>query len=167
VHPARFSYTWVPHDTTNAFPSGSKGPGGFRWTNRPKLGVGTTGDYWLHHLVARHRKADSAQVTAFSGKRATHTIRSHATRFHVTNGGPEPALASYVTWTRGPRERRSHVLRLQLTNVRSLRVQLAAAGFRHGSHGILRVKTDGPAVIRLGHRHVHVAKGRHVVRFSA
>lgn len=168
VHPARFSYTWVPHDTTNAFPSGSTtGPGGFRWTQRPHLGVGNTGDYWLRHLIARRHKAESAQVTAFSGKRAMRSIKSHAKRFQVTQGGPEPALASYVTWTRGPRSQRSKLLRLQLTNVHSLQVQLKAAGFRHGSHGVLRVKTDGPTVVRLGHRRVHVAAGRHVVRFTA
>jgi pimeloyl-ACP methyl ester carboxylesterase len=166
-NPGRFTYTWVPHDTTNAFPPKSKGLAGLDWTQRPKLGVGNTGDYWLRHLTARHRKAASARVTAFSGRRTLRKITTHSTRMKPINAAPEPALASYLTWTRGKRPPHRNVLRLRLANVRSLSVLLHAAGFRRGSHGKLRVKTDGATTIRLGHRHVHVAKGRHVVRFLA
>jgi hypothetical protein len=167
VNPGRFSYTWVPHDTASAFPSGSTGPGGFRWTERRRLGVGTTGDYWLRQLRARDRKAASASLGAFSGERPMRAVKTHVSHSVDVKDGPEPGVASTLTWTRGPRAHRKPVIRLQLQNVRSLRVLLHAAGFHAGRSGTLHVTTDGPTTIRLGHRHVHVGKGPHVVRFKA
>jgi hypothetical protein len=167
VDPRRFSYTWVPHNSADAFPSGSTGPGGFRWTERPRLGVATTGDYWLRHLRARHPAAESASLRAFSGERPERAVTTHVSHSVEAKGGPEPGAASTLTWSRGQRSRRTPVIRLRLRNVRSLKVLVAAAGFASGRHGRLRVTTDGPSSIRIGHRRVDVAKGRHVVRFTA
>jgi hypothetical protein len=166
-NPGRFTYTWVPHNTRKAFPSSSKGLGGFRWTQRPKLGVTNTGDYWLRHLVARDRKAESAKLRAFSGERPTRPITPHAA--HPTYVDPTlgPAAVSTQTWTRGHLPARRPVIRLRLTNVRSLRVLVHAAGFRPGEAGRLHVTSDGPTVIRLGGRTIHVKQGDHVVPFQS
>jgi dienelactone hydrolase len=152
VNPGRFSYTWVPHNGAQGFSSRAATGGGISW---------------LRHLDARHRKAAAATVRAFSGERPVRALTTHASRRVTTNDGPEPGLASSLTWTRGARSARLSVIRLKLTNVRSLRVLLGGAGFRHGKHGRLRVSTDGPTTIRLGHQRVHVQKGSHVVPFTA
>jgi hypothetical protein len=166
VHPGRFGFTWEPRNTQQAFKDRASSGGGISWTQLPKLGVGTTGDYWLRHLRARH-KAQVASLRAFSGERPDRKVTTHTSHKVAVNNGPEPGLASSLTWTRGARPPRRPVLRLHLRNVRSLRVRLHAAGFRHGRAGVLHVTTDGPAVVRLGHRRVHVAKGSHDVPFVA
>jgi pimeloyl-ACP methyl ester carboxylesterase len=166
-NPGRFSYTWVPHDETQAFPSKNTGLAGFRWTQQPQLGVTNTGDYWLRHLNARHDKADSAAVHAVSRERPQRMVRTHTAHNTPTTSGPGPGLVSTQTWAAGRRSHRAPVIRLRLRNVRSLRVLLLAAGFHQAQRGKLTVTTDGPTRIRLGHRWVHVAKGHHVVMFRA
>jgi hypothetical protein len=157
----------VPHDTTAAFPSDSTGPGGFRWTDQPALGVTNTGDYWLRDLTARDPAADSARVDAATGARPIRNVNSHSTHFVPVEGGPGPGLASSLTWSGGHRANPTSVIRLHLTNVGSLRVLLGGAGFRPGSKGTLEVTTDGPTTIRLGDQVVQVGSGEHVVPFSA
>jgi hypothetical protein len=166
-NPGRFTYTWVPHDETQAFPAKSTGLAGFRWTQQPKLRVTNTGDYWLRRLNARHDKADSAALRAFSGERPMPKVKAHASHNVPTTSGPGPGLVSTQTWSRGKRAHRTPVIRLHLRNVTSLRVLMHAAGFHHGQSGKLKVTSDGRSTIRLGHRTVHVAKGRHVVPFRA
>jgi hypothetical protein len=166
-NPGYFSFTWVPTNTQQAFSSRVSDVGGISWTQQPKLGVGTTGDYWLRQLKARS-KTSTASLSAFSGERPTRTVSTHVTHKVAVKGGPGPGVASNLTWTRGSRPPRHPVIRLHLTNVRSLRILLHGAGFgpRH-PRGRLKVSTDGPVVVRIGHHRIHVAKGKHVVPFSA
>jgi poly(3-hydroxybutyrate) depolymerase len=165
INPGRFAFTWVPRNTAQAFAQRATTGGGLSWTQLPKLGVGTTGDYWVRHLKARHTAGD-ASLTAFSGERPMRSVTTHSTHKVAVKDGPEPGFASTLTWTRGARPHRRAVIRLHLSNVGSLRVLLRAAGFRH-EPGIARITTNGPTTIRLGRRTVHVTKGVHVVRFEA
>jgi hypothetical protein len=157
---------WSPHDATSAFPSSSKGLASLHWTERPDLGVGTTGDYWLRRLHARDSKAELAKIKAYSGDRPVHRITARPDQgvYHDPKLGA--AVLNDQHWFRGQAPARKPVIRLRLTNVGSLRVLLHDAGFRHGA-GRLKVRTDGPVVIHLGGRTVRVAKGAHVVRFRA
>jgi hypothetical protein len=167
-HPGAFTFMWVPHDATDAFPNDRQGLAGFRWTQQPKLGITTTGAYWLRHLHARDKKADRAKVKAFSGERPLARIHAHRTsnvKPNVSSLGPAQVQA--LSWRRGGRADRRPVIRLRLRNVRSLRVLPHGAGFHHGTAGRLKVHTDGPVAIRIGSRTIHVAKGTHVVPFQA
>jgi poly(3-hydroxybutyrate) depolymerase len=166
-NPGYFAYTWLPSNTQQAFSSRLTDAGGISWTQQPKLGVGTTGDYWLRHLKARS-KATTAGLRAYSGERPMRQVRSHVAHQVAVKGGPGPGVASSLTWTRGARSQRKPVIRLHLTNVRSLRVLPHGAGFgRRYPRGRLKVTTDGKTVIRFGHRRLHFAKGTHVVPFQA
>lgn len=167
VNPGYFSYTWFPRNTQQAFSNRASDGGGISWTQRPKLGVGTTGDYWLRHLKAR-TKAMTASLRAYSGERPMHSVQTHIAHKVAVNGGPGPGVANSLTWGSGARAHRHPVIRLHLTNVRSLRILLRGAGFgTHHPHGRLKVVTDGSTAIRIGSRTIHVAKGTHVVPFSA
>jgi poly(3-hydroxybutyrate) depolymerase len=168
-HPGHFDFTWVPHNTTQAFSTRATTGGGLSWTQQPKHGVGTSGDYWLRHLHARH-KAHTASLTATSKERPDRSITTHRHQNVDLNDGPEPGVVNSLTWTRGHRPHRHPTIRLHLHNVRSLKVLLHGAGFGHGHHarhGKLHVTTDGKTVIHLGHRRIHVRKGTHVIRFTA
>jgi predicted esterase len=167
VNPGYFSYTWDPRNTQQAFASRVSDGGGISWTQQPKLGVGTTGDYWLRHLEAR-TKSKTASLRANSGERPMQSVKTHVAHNVAFKGGPGPGVASSLSWTRGARSHRHPVIRLHLSNVRSLRVLVHGAGFgvRH-PHGHLKVATDGPTVVRIGHRRIHFAKGTHVVPFKA
>jgi predicted esterase len=167
VDPGRFDFTWVPHNGAQGFSARAATGGGISWTQLPKLGVGTTGDYWVRRLVARDRKASSARLRAFSGERPIRAVRTHVASHVEVTGGPEPGYATTLRWTRGARSHRAPVIRLHLTNVKALRVLLGAAGFAPGRSGRLRVVTDGPTTVHLGKRTVHVRTGSHVVRFVA
>jgi poly(3-hydroxybutyrate) depolymerase len=167
VDPGRFDFTWMPHNGAQGFSARAATGGGISWTQLPKLGVGTTGDYWLRHLVARDRKASSARLRAFSGERPVRAVRTHVSSHVEVTSGPEPGYATTLRWTRGGPSHRSPVIRLHLANVRALQVLLGAAGFRPGMSGRLRVVTDGPTTLHLGTHTVHVGKGSHVVRFVA
>jgi pimeloyl-ACP methyl ester carboxylesterase len=166
VNPGQFDFTWIPSNSEDAFSTRAATGGGISWTQLPKYGVGTTGDYWLRNLLAR-TTAQDASLHALSGARPQRGVKTHTTRNVQTTGGPEPGLATTLTWTRTNRPDPRAVIRLHLQNVRSLRVLLTAAGFRAGQHGKLRVTTDGPTTLRLGGRTVHIAKGSHVVPFVA
>jgi poly(3-hydroxybutyrate) depolymerase len=166
TNPGRFDFTWVPSNSADAFSTRAATGGGLSWTQLPKDGVGTTGDYWLRHLAARS-KAHDASLTAFSGERPDRGVTTHTAHKVQISDGPEPGLATTLTWTRGSRPDPQPVVRLHLHNVRSLTVRLPAAGFSYGQHGALHVTTDGPTTIHLGGRTVHIAKGTHVVRFVA
>jgi hypothetical protein len=166
-NPGEFIFVWAPANGGGLSGNQITG-GGMSWTQLPKYGVGTTGDYWLRHLTARTDEG-LAEVQAKSGMRPDRSVTAHSQR-NITVDGPGPGIASQLTWTRGKRPARKPVITLRLTNVRALTVQLHAAGFDAGRHGTrrgtLRVTSDGPATLRLGDRTVHVTKGTTAVRFT-
>lgn len=165
VDPGRITFTWTPRDTAGSDAS-QLSQGGIAWTQRADLGVGTTGAYWLRHLKARTLARD-ASVDARSGLRPDLREHLHRSRTVEATMSPEPAVVTTLGWTAAGRPRPRAVLRLRLTNVASLSVLLAAAGFGPGRSGLLVVDTDGPTTVDLGGRRVRLAAGHHAVRFRA
>lgn len=167
INPGRFSFTWTPHNEQAARANGLASGSGISTTQLPRYGVGTTGDYWVRRLQARHRNR-AARVTAYSGMRPVRGIRTQTTRRTVIAGGPGPGIATELTWNRTTMPRKRRLIRLRLTNVRSLRLVLHAAGFPAGDRGLLRIITDGPVRVRLGTRTIRLHHaGRIGVPFSA
>ena len=163
-NPGEFTFTWMPSDGGGLGGNQLIG-GGMSWTQLPKYGVGTTGDYWLRHLEARSARL-MATVRAKSGMRPDRLITTHSAHGIAVNG-PGPGIASELTWGRGKRPASHPVMNLNLTNVDTLTVLLHAAGFHRGQHGTLHVTTDGPTVVRLAHRTIQLVKGRATVHFTA
>jgi poly(3-hydroxybutyrate) depolymerase len=167
VHnPATIHFTWTPTDTPPPGGVSVESPPGIGWTQRPRLGVGTTGAYWLRRLRARDRHHD-ASITAHSRRRPARSITTHLSQRVDPGFAPEPATVTTQTWTRGPRSHRSSTLHLRLTNVRSLRILLGSAGFAPHSRVRLVVRSDGPSRLKAGSHNLHVHRGRQVVTFRA
>ena len=116
----------------------------------PGLGVGATTAYWLHGLAARDSSPGSlASVVASSG-------RLPGTERVVFESGPVPVisplpgvLTSTVWSSSSPALPVTNTLALTMTNVSAVTVDLRRARW---SCGMLRVSSDGPAVVRLAGR---------------
>jgi predicted esterase len=147
-------------------------PGHFSYTFYPNLvdkrrGIGPTRDYWVTHLRARkHSPGTLASVTASSGRRPTRAVTLHDSEKPVVDSkDAEQSTETTQRWSLGARPSRTSVVRLRLADVRSLRVNLAAAGFA-GRHGVVRVTTDGRTRVRLSNgRTVHLKAGHHRIHF--
>jgi len=163
AHPGRIDFTWTP---SNTGPPTGQTESGIGWTQRPKLGVMTTGAYWLRQLRARNRRHD-ASIVAKSGERPDRAVTAIPSQKIDPTFAPEPAVVTTQRWTLGSRHHARPILRLRLRNVGSLRVLLRSAGFRAGMAGRLIVTTRTPVTISLGHRIRHVPRGHHVIRFVA
>jgi pimeloyl-ACP methyl ester carboxylesterase len=162
--PGRVDFTWTPKNTPPPVGVSAESPPGIGWTQRRKLGVTTTGAYWLRHLHARS-KATDASIVAKSGAR---TDRSETTHFyqHVDpTFQPDAATIAGQIWRAGNRPARKRLLRLQLTNVRALKVRLSDAGFQPGERVKLVVVSDGRCTVHLSSHLRTIDKGRHVIRF--
>ncbi len=165
LDPAHVTFRWTPRDEATA--NGSRlAQGGISWTQRPDLGVGTTGAYWVRELRARSTEAD-ARVDALTGMRLAEIPRAVRGRALDPSVGPEPAVVTTLDWRPGRRLPRSTRIVLRLTNVSSLRLLLADAGFGPGTHAVLDVTTDGRVTVRLGARTLNLSAGHHLVPFTA
>jgi poly(3-hydroxybutyrate) depolymerase len=164
-HPGTFTFTWIPSNGSGGLSASQITGGGMSWTQLPKYGVGTTGDYWLRHLGARSNKRQ-ATIHASSGMRPDRSVSTHSSH-SIAVQGPGPGIASQLTWTRGNRPAATPVITLKLANVKALTLLLGAAGFPHGQHGTLRVVTDGPTTLHLGDRVLHLPKGHSTLHFTA
>ncbi|HEX3707549.1 MAG TPA: peptidase, partial [Mycobacteriales bacterium] len=119
VHnPGQFSFTWVPRNSNDVFANRAITGGGISWTQLPKYGVGTTGDYWLRKLSARTVGRDGT-IHAYSGERPDRSVTTHSSS-GIAVKGPGPGLASQLTWTRGKRPATRPVITLGLANVKTL-----------------------------------------------
>lgn len=165
VNPGHFNFRWTPANTEQTFGKRGAGGGGLSWTQRPSLGVGTTGDYWLRDLRARSHRRD-AWLSANSGERPARTISPRLTRSVDREFDPEPGVVTTQTWRRGGPTARRPVVTLRLHNVKAVRLLPRGAGFGPGLSGRLRVTTDGPVTLRIGHRHWHFGKGHRSLPFS-
>ncbi|MCW2606262.1 MAG: Alpha/beta hydrolase family protein, partial [Frankiales bacterium] len=128
--PAAIDHTWYPH------------------LDRPELGIGTTGAYWVRDLTARSTAPGTlARVTARSRALPDAVITVHkATRTDVP-GDPSPALVTDQTWQRHGFAPRSDALTLGLTGVRSLTVDAARAALGRAARVALDVTTDGRSTV--------------------
>jgi poly(3-hydroxybutyrate) depolymerase len=164
-NPGQFTFTWVPSNKQDVFADRAITGGGVSWTQLPKYGIETTGDYWLRDLSARDASVD-ATIHATSGERPETSISTHSAH-NIAVDGPGPGLASELTWTRGKRAATRPVVTLRLTNVDRLKVLPSAAGFHEGQRGTIRVQTDGPVAVIIGNGHaVQVGEGTTTLHFT-
>jgi poly(3-hydroxybutyrate) depolymerase len=165
-NPGQFTFSWVPSNEQDVFANRALTGGGISVTQLPKLGVGTTGDYWLRELGARSDKID-ATVVADSGERPDKSVRAHEAH-NIAVDGPGPGIASEQTWALGKRARTKPVITLKLTNVDRVQVLPRAAGFGDGQRGTIRVQTDNPVAVIVGNgKVVLMGKGTTTVHFTA
>ena len=115
--------------------------------DRPDLGFGVQGAYWLRSVRARSLGADS-RVDATSHARPDPTVTT-TTETSSPTDDPAPATASELTWRLGARPAARAVLDLALANVGEVTVRLDAAGFARGAAATINVTCDGPSVLVL------------------
>ena len=139
------------------------------------LGLGTTGAYWLRSLAARSPQQDS-HVDGVSGAQPDPVVtplRSQSAYVApavdplATSVEPTPALVTELRWQTAPPPAAGSVITLALTNVSSLTILLAQAGFVRGQHGSLHVHSDGPVTVTLGTRVLTLPGGDSEVAFTA
>lgn len=164
--PGHVTFHWTPADTPAGSDPTQLSQGGIAWTQRPDLGVGTTGAYWLRDLQARSTASD-AEVDAVSQARPDPAVTPVRSRTVDPTSAPEPAVVTTLDWTAGAAPAPGDRITLRLTNVAGLRLLLADAGFPAGSTGVLDVTTDGPVRIDLGGTTLTLDAGHHVVPFPA
>ena len=162
-HPQRVTFTWTPRDVAPArgLPATTQL---LAVTERPDLGVTTTGAYWVRGVAARDRSKD-ATISAVSGARGERAVAATRTTGLDLPGDPGPAYVQELTWETRTAQPQGTVLALELTNVRALTLRLRDAGFATGQRGVLDVRSDGPVTITVGSRVVRLAGGHSRVPF--
>jgi hypothetical protein len=151
----------------------------YRWTASAAsahLGLGATGAYWLRSLSSRSAQAE-ARVDGVSGAQpdplvtpvtATSPYVAPAVDPLAGSVEPAPAIVRELTWQpAGPPPPPNGVIDLHLTNVSSLTILAAQAGFAAGQHGVVKVTTDGPVTLTVGDQTVSLDAGEHEVPFTA
>jgi hypothetical protein len=163
--PSSIDFLWSPRQGSKLDES-QLSDGGIHWTQRPDLGVGTTGAYWVDDLRARDRSKDG-HVRGHSRMYPMPDIRRTYSTEPVV-AGPGPGVAEQQTWQVSyPSNAVLHRVRLSLHNVAHLTLQPREAGFKRGQRGYLKLRTDGRVTVRIGDKVVTVGAGRHVIRFTA
>lgn len=131
-NPASFSFTWYPSQVSR------------------RLGIGPTGDYWVHGLVASSRALGrTATVRAHSFALSEPSITIKRSSSLDPTASPTPAAVRRLYWTYGRRGARRRLLELTFTNVSAAKIDLARAGFRHDSRGTARVCSDKELLLTL------------------
>jgi len=135
----------------------------YQWdptTDEPDLGLGATSAYWITQMVARG--SGLARVDAVSGGHPDPPVTLVRSNSLDATNGPTPAVVRTLSWIAGRALAPTPTLRLDLSGLRSVTVDLAAAGFSQGEQVTVTVVTDGPATVVLGGRSVTVPSGRSV-----
>jgi hypothetical protein len=150
----------------------ARNPGSFSYSFYPQLrdrrrGIGPTRDYWVSGLRARVVKHGTlARVVAASGERPVRSVTTHVSDFPVADTkDASPSNETTETWTEGARPAKHPTLRLRLVDIRSLRIDPAAAGIAHRTVRVA-VTTDGPTTLRVGRVVKHLGKGVSTFRLS-
>ena len=132
VHdPGRVTYAWYPH------------------LDRADYGIGATGAYWVRDTKGRTVSPGAlARVDAMSLARPE-AITPVRTAGVLVPGDPFPAVTTEQDWTAGRSPAARPVIRLTLTNVGSLGIDLVRAGIARGHAASLPVATDGPTTLTL------------------
>ena len=161
--PGHVTFTWLAADTA---PDDTPGVTGIPTTQRPDLGVGTSGAYWLRGLVARSRSVRAA-VDASSQARPDAAEAITRTRDVSTTIGPTPGVVSQLAWTPGATPAEHAVIDVHLTNVADVTVLLVGAGIVHGHRATVHVTTDGATTLHIGSRTWHLTAGPHTLHPKA
>jgi dienelactone hydrolase len=122
VNPGRFSYSWYPS------------------LDRPSLGIGATGDYWLSRLGARDKAYGKiATIRADDSARPDRSISAHRSGPSLVTQ-PLPGTETKLTWQLGSRPKPHPKMRLTLTDVSGFNIDALAAKLRTGT---ITVVSDG------------------------
>jgi hypothetical protein len=150
TRPAHVTLRWSPvdvADSTNPV-TGALGSTTLAQTQRPDLGIGTTGAYWLRSLKGRSGLA-TARVDAVSSALPDPTITLQPSRTVDPLADPSPAVVTQQTWRIGASPARSSTIRLSLTGVAAATLLTADAGLPVSGCSTVVTTTDGPTTLRL------------------
>ena len=129
---ARIDYSWYPN------------------LNRPELGIGTVGAYWLKDPQGRSTEPGAvATVRAHSKALDDPAITVHESRSAYVPGDPSPALVVDQTWQRDGLNPKAQELVLSLEGVASLTVDGKQAGLSRASRVALEMTSDGASVVQI------------------
>lgn len=142
--PARVTYGWSPVDR----PAQGGDPARVAQTQRPDLGIGTTGAYWLRALRARPG-VTAARVQAVSAALPDPVVTPVPGRSVLLPGNPSPALVQEQTWELGASPARSPAVTLDLAGVSSATLLMADAGLPASGCSTVVTTTDGPSTLML------------------
>jgi hypothetical protein len=150
TRPAHVTLRWSPVSVDNSTNpvNGSLGDTSLAQTQRPDLGIGTTGAYWMRSLKAR-RGVTTARVDAISSALPAPAITTNPTVATDPLADPSPAVISQQTWVTGASPARSHKVTLSLAGVASSSLRMADAGLPASGCSTVVVTTDGPSTLSL------------------
>lgn len=149
TRPAHVTLRWSPAGQGGGERgTSSLGPTRLATTQRPDLGAGTTGAYWLRELAAR-RGVLSARVDATSSALPDPVVTQVRGTDVQVPGSPSPALVTELTWQLRASPPRSNRLALDLTGVGALTVRTADAGLPITGCSTVVVTTDGASRLLL------------------
>ena len=129
---ARVDYSWLPN------------------LNRPELGIGTVGAYWLEVPVARSNEPGTvATIRAHSKALDDPKVTVRKAQSAYVPGDPSPALVIDQTWQRDGLHPKAQELVLELEGVASVTVDAAEAGLSRTSRLTLQMTSDGASVVQI------------------
>ena len=115
---------------------------------RPDLGIGPTGAWWLTGLTSRsHAIGAIATAKAFSHALPSGTP-SLARQNDAINNDDGPAAVQVLSWGATRAASRTQLLELTLTGISALAVDIPGAGLR-GSSATIKVVTEGTTRLQL------------------
>jgi hypothetical protein len=150
LNPAHVTLRWAAKDTGPTYnpATGILTGTAISTTQRPDLGVGTTGAYWLRSLKARPGVA-YGRVDAVSSALADPAFTATTARSLLLPGTPTPAVVTEQTWALGASPTRSPRLTLDLRGVQAATVLLHDAGLPTTGCSTLTVTSDGATSLTL------------------
>lgn len=149
TRPAHVTLRWAAKDTGPTYNpvTGVLAGTAISTTQRPDLGVGTTGAYWMRSLKARAGVA-YGRVDALASTLLGPAVTARTTRSLLLPGTPTPAVVTEQTWALGGFPGRSPKVELDLTGVQAASVLLADV-LPLARCGTISVRSDGPTVLSL------------------
>ena len=146
--PAHVTFRWSPKQVPNSYsPSNALSGSTLAQTQRPDLGVGTTGAYWLRSLSGRPG-VTTAHIDAVSSALRAPAITPVRSTDTVV-GGTTPGVVTQQTWTLGAAPTLRPKVALSLAGVRQATVLLLDAGLPASGCSTLVVTSDGAASVVL------------------
>lgn len=131
-NPAHVTYDWYPD------------------LDRPDLGIGSTGAYWLRDTRGRTVAPGTvATLDAVSSALPNPAITPVTSTGVLAPGDPFPAVVTEQSWVYGAQPALRPMITLRLSDVGSLGVDLVRAGIPAGRGAALPVTTDGPVTVTL------------------
>lgn len=148
--PARFTFRWNPLDTGRTYDpvTGSEEETALATVQRPDLGVGTTGAYWVHDLVARDG-APYGRVDAVSAALPDPAVQPVRSDDVVVPGQLSPAVVQQLEWQLGAAGPTADGVTLDLTGVAAATLDMPGAGLPLSGCSAVTVRSDGASTLVL------------------